>query len=159
MCRFKLFEDMISQGGGRIVADGGLNALPLVLQVQVWTSSPGACSYKDFADFVGYLWWGSWGPVAADVGFFWPNFNVFIPSTTDSVLLGQLWVWVSLRGNLLNLEFPWNGRHASYAMRYLEQSFQVIWVFGRATSMPWRHLCLRKSSWHLLNQHGINVFT
>jgi len=42
--QMKLFEDVISQRGGRIVADGGLNALPLVLQVKVWTSSPGACS-------------------------------------------------------------------------------------------------------------------
>lgn len=41
---------MISQGGGGIVTDGGLNALPLVLLVEVWTSSPGACSYKYFAD-------------------------------------------------------------------------------------------------------------
>lgn len=42
----------------------------------------------------------------------------------------------SLGGDLLNLAFSGNGRHASYAVRYLEQGFQVTWVFGRATSMP-----------------------
>lgn len=60
-CAIRLFEDMMSQAG-RIVAVGGLHALPHVLQVQVWTSSLGACWYKDI---VGYLWGGSWGPMAA----------------------------------------------------------------------------------------------
>lgn len=158
----ELFEDTIPQGGGRIVADGGLNALPLVLQVRVWTSSPGVCSYKDFADFVGYVWGGSWGPVAARsggvvTGFFWSTSNVFIPSTIHSLLFGHLWVWVSL--GALILEFAGNGRHASYAIRYLKQGLQVTRGFGRATSVPWRCLCFRKSSCQLLNQHFVHVFT
>lgn len=80
---------MISQGGGGIVTDGGLNALPLVLLVEVWTSSPGACSYKYFAD---RLWGASWGPVAAQnsiataMVFFGPALKIFILNTTDNFL-------------------------------------------------------------------------
>lgn len=33
--QIKLFEDILSQGGRRIVADGGLNGVSLVLQIQV----------------------------------------------------------------------------------------------------------------------------
>lgn len=90
--QIKFFEEMLSQGGGKIVADGGLNA-------QVWTSSPGACSYKDFACRLHRLSvrrfmksCGSWEQCCYNCGFFWSNSNDFIPSTIGSVLLGQLWV-------------------------------------------------------------------
>lgn len=102
---------------------------------------------------------GCWERCCHNCGFFWSTSDVFIPSTIDSLLFGQFWLWMSLGVNLLNLGFPGNGRHASYAIQYLAQSFQVTWGFGRATFMPWRHLCFRKSSCHLLNQHCVNVFT